>query len=295
VTQDSLLFSEAFLRQLEHLSMLTRGPVAGHLRGHHRSRRTGTGMIFTDYRPYSPGDDTRNLDWGTYLRLDRLILRLFEEEADLPVYIFLDVSRSMDFGSPSKFDFARRFAAALAYIGLINHDRVSIVAFADGVVEEMPARRGKNQVWRSLHFLERARPQGGTSLQAAFRAFFGGRRTRGLVLVISDFLDREGYEQSFQVIRQFRHDVFALHVTSPEEADPEAGDEVLLVDAETGGSTQVRVTPELVRAYREEFGRYCAEVEGFCRTHGWGYLRTRTDAPFEALMLQAMREQGLLR
>lgn len=292
---DSLLFSEEFLRQLEHLSMLTRGPVAGHLRGHHRSRRTGTGMIFTDYRPYSPGDDTRNLDWGTYLRLDRLILRVFEEEADLPVYIFLDVSRSMDFGAPSKFDFARRFAAALAYIGLINHDRVSIVAFADGVVEEMPARRGKNQVWRSLHFLERVRPQGGTSLQSAFRAFFGGRRTRGLVLVVSDFLDREGYEQSFQVIRQFRHDVFALHVTSPEETDPVAGDEVLLVDSEVGGSTQVRITPELVRAYRDEFGRYCLEVEAFCRNHGWGYLRTRSDAPFEAFMLKALREQGVLR
>jgi len=295
LTQESLLFSEEFLRHLEHLSMLTRGPVAGHLRGHHRSRRTGTGMIFTDYRPYSIGDDTRNLDWGTYLRLDRLILRLFEEEADLPVYIFLDVSRSMDFGSPSKFDFARKFAAALSYIGLINHDRVSIVAFADGVVEEMPARRGKNQVWRSLHFLERVKPQGGTSLQAAFRAFFGGKRTRGLVIVISDFLDREGYEQSFQVIRQFRHDVFALHVTSPEEADPSPGEEVLLVDAEIGGATQMRVTPEVVRAYRETFQHYCAEIESFCRTHGWGYLRTPTSAPFEDLMLKALREQGLLR
>lgn len=295
MTQESLLFSEEFLRQLEHLSMLTRGPVAGHLRGHHRSRRTGTGMIFTDYRPYSIGDDTRNLDWGTYLRLDRLILRLFEEEADLPVYIFLDVSRSMDFGSPSKFDFARKFAAALAYIGLINHDRVSIVAFADGVVEEMPARRGKNQVWRSLHFLERIRPQGGTSLQAAFRAFFGGKRTRGLVIVISDFLDREGYEQSFQVIRQFRHDVFALHVTSPDEVEPAPGGEVLLVDSEIGGATQMRVTPDVLRAYRETFQNYCAEIEAFCRSHGWGYLRTRTDAPFEQLILKALREQGLLR
>ena len=295
MTQESLLFSEEFLRQLEHLTMLTRGPVAGHLRGHHRSRRTGTGMIFTDYRPYSVGDDTRNLDWGTYLRLDRLILRLFEEEADLPVYIFLDISRSMDFGSPSKFDFARKFAAALSYIGLINHDRVSIVAFADGVVEEMPARRGKNQVWRSLHFLERVKPQGGTSLQAAFRAFFGGKRTRGLVIVISDFLDREGYEQSFQVIRQFRHDVFALHVTSPEEADPAPGEEVLLVDSEIGGATQLRVTPEIVRAYRETFQSYCAEIEGFCRNHGWGYLRTLTSVPFEELMLKALREQGLLR
>ena len=295
LAQESVLFSEEFLRQLEHLTMLTRRPVAGHLRGHHRSRRTGSGMIFTDYRPYSPGDDTRNLDWGTYLRLDRLILRLFEEEADLPVYVFVDVSRSMDFGDPSKFDFARRIAAAMAYIGLINHDRVSLVAFSDGIVEEMPARRGKNQVWRSLHFLERLQASGGTSLQSAFRRFFGARRTRGLVVVISDFLDREGFERSFQVIREYRHDVFAVHVTSPEEVEPELADEVLLVDSELGHSTRARVTPDLIKAYRETFARYCAEIEGFCRGHGWGYLRASTRTPLEELMLKALRNEGLLR
>lgn len=252
-------------------------------------------MVFTDYRPYSTGDDTRNLDWGTYLRLDRLILRLFEEEADLPVYIFLDVSRSMGFGTPSKFDFARKFAAALAYIGLINHDRVSIVAFADGVVEEMPARRGKNQVWRALHFLERIQADGSTSLQAAFRSFFGARRTRGLAVLISDFLDPEGFEQSFQVIRQFRHDVFAVHIMSPDELDPPLADEVLLVDSESGASNRVLVTPELVHAYHDSFQRHCGEIEAFCRSHGWGYLRSSTAAPFEELMLKSLREEGLLR
>jgi uncharacterized protein (DUF58 family) len=293
--QQSVLFSEEFLRQLEHLTMLARRPVAGHLRGHHRSRRTGSGMIFTDYRPYSPGDDTRNLDWGTYLRLDRLVLRLFEEEADLPVYVFVDVSRSMDFGTPSKFDFARKFAAAIAYVALINHDRVSLVAFSDGVIAEMPARRGKSQAWRLLHFLERLQASGGTSLQTAFRSFFGARRTRGLAVVISDFLDREGFERSFQLIREYRHDVFAVHVTSPEEVEPVLADEVILVDSERGDSAQTRVTPDLIKAYRETFLHYCAEIEGFCRSHGWGYLRTSTQTPLEELMLKALRDEGLLR
>ena len=275
--------------------MLARRPVAGHLRGHHRSRRTGSGMIFTDYRPYSPGDDTRNLDWGTYLRLDRLVLRLFEEEADLPVYVFVDVSRSMDFGTPSKFDFARKFAAAIAYVALINHDRVSLVAFSDGVIAEMPARRGKSQAWRLLHFLERLQASGGTSLQTAFRSFFGARRTRGLAVVISDFLDREGFERSFQLIREYRHDVFAVHVTSAEEVEPVLADEVILVDSERGDSAQTRVTPDLIKAYRETFLHYCAEIEGFCRSHGWGYLRTSTQTPLEELMLKALRDEGLLR
>ncbi len=288
-----LLFSEEFLHQLEHLAVVTRRPAAGHLRGHHRSRRTGSGMIFTDYRPYSAGDDTRNLDWNTYMRLDRLIMRLFEEEADLPVYLFVDASRSMDFDA--KFDFAKRFAAALAYIALINHDRVSLIGFADGVLEEMPARRGRNQVWRALHFLERLQAGGRTSLQAALRGFFGATRGRGLVVVISDFLDRNGFEPAFQVVRRFRHEVFAVHVVSPAERDPAIGDDVVLVDAEEGTATEARISADLLASYRDMFARYCTEIEDFCRGHGWGHMLAPTDSPFEQLVLRVLREQGLLR
>ena len=291
----SVVLSEEFLRQLEHLALVTRRPVAGHLRGHHRSRRTGVGMVFTDYRPYSPGDDTRNLDWGTYMRLDRLILRLFEEEADLPIYIFVDVSKSMGIGDPRKLDFACRFAAALGYVGLINHDRVSLVAFSDGVLSEMPARRGKNQMWRTLHFLDRLEPDGRTSLQNAFRKFFGARRTRGLVIVASDFLDAAGFEPAFQVIRRFGHDVFAAHIVCPEDRDPAFGDDVVLVDSEDGSSLKAHLTPELLQSYRTGFTKYCSEIEAFCRSHGWGYLRADTDAPFERLMMHALRTEGLLR
>lgn len=250
-------------------------------------------MIFSDYRPYTEGDDTRNLDWPTYMRLDRLILRLFEEEGDLPIYIFVDASRSMAFGG--KFDFARRVAAAVAHIGLINHDRVSLVGFAEGVVREMPAGRGRHQLWRTLHFLEQLESAGRTSLHAAVRSFFGAARTRGLLVVISDLLDRQGYEPAFQVIRKFRHDVFALHVVSDEDESPELEEETVLIDAEEGTAIEARVGSELLADYREAFKRYCAEAEAFCRSHGWGYLRARSNMPLEHLMLKALREEGLLR
>jgi uncharacterized protein (DUF58 family) len=124
------LLSESFLRKLDVLSVVTRRPVHGQLRGAHRSRRTGAGMVFTDFRPYSVGDDIRNIDWGIYLRMDRLILKLFEEEADLPIYLFVDASLSMDYGEPRKLDYACKIAAALSYLALLNHDRVNLVAHA---------------------------------------------------------------------------------------------------------------------------------------------------------------------
>lgn len=289
------LFNEDFLRRLEHLQVVTRRPVAGHLRGAHRSRRTGSGMVFADYRPYTPGDDTRNLDWGIYLRLDRLILRLFEEEADLPVYVFIDTSASMGFGQPSKFDFARKVAAALAYLALLNYDRVSVIAYADGVAHELPARRGRTQVWPVFRFLEGLAPVGGTDLGAALRGWFGASRTRGLVLLLSDFLDRDGFAPAAQWLAQFRHEVFAVQVHSPDEADPDLPDHVEIADAETGATHVVETTPALLAAYREALVAHTEDIAGLCRRHGWAHLGARTDAPFEDLMLKGLREHGMLR
>jgi uncharacterized protein (DUF58 family) len=289
------LFDEAFLRRLEHLNLLTRQPVAGHLRGSHRARRTGSGMVFADFRPYSPGDDIKNLDWAIYLRLDRLIVRLFEEEADLPVYVFLDASASMGFGAPAKLDFACRVAAALGYLALVNHDRVHVVAWADGIVRELPVRRGRAQVWSLFRFLQSLEAAGGTSLEAALKGWFGARRTRGLVVLLSDFMDPEGFAPAANWLRRFRHDVFALQVLSQDETEPRLPEEVVLVDAESGASDTMHVTPSLVSAYRDALDEHCRDIEAVCRSCGWTYLRARSDAPFEALMLQVLREEGVLR
>ena len=289
------LFSDDFLRRLEHLTMLTRRPVAGHMRGAHRSRRTGSGMVFSDFRPYSPGDDIKHLDWGIYLRLDRLLLRLFEEEADLPVYVFVDTSASMGVGEPSKFDFARRVAAALSYLSLVNHDRVSIVAWGDGIARELPVRRGKTQMWPALRFLEGLEAGGGTDLQAALRGYFGARRMRGLVVLLSDFMDPAGFAPSANWLRQFRHEVVAVQVLSPQEIEPSLPEEVVLVDTESGVADTLHVTPALLAAYHIALEAHCADVEAQCRRHGWSYLRAGSDAPFDDLMLRVLRDEGVLR
>ena len=289
------MFSDTFLRQLELLTLATRDRAHGQLRGAHRSRRVGTGMVFADYRPYSEGDDVRHVDWGIYLRLDRLILRLFEEEADLPVYIFVDASKSMDHGHTDKLDYARKLAGALGYVALLNHDRVNLAAFADGLREMLPTRRGRNQAGHVFRFLDGLQGSGRTSLNAALRRYFSVPRTRGMVVLISDFLDPAGFEEAFAVLRRFRHDVVVLQVMSPEERDPQLPEEVVLVDAEEGTATEVEITPALLAAYRETFERHARDIEGYCRKYGWAYARALTDVPFEDLVLRLLREEGLLR
>jgi uncharacterized protein (DUF58 family) len=288
------LFDEEFLKKLEYLKLISNRMVPGHMRGEHRARKKGSGVEFADYRPYVSGDDTKDVDWKAYLRLDRLILRIFDEEADLPIYLFVDSSLSMGFGEPSKFDYARKVAAALAYIGLLNLDRISVIGYSDGVSEQIASRRGRNQIWRIFNFLDRMEPTGETSLHRTFRAYFGSKRRRGLVVVASDFMDPDGFEAAFDFLRLFRHDVFNIQILSPSELSPQFPDEAMLVDSENGSSHRVRLSPNLLAAYGAEMRKQQTAIERYCTRYGWGYVRTETPIPFEDLIIQIFKQDRFL-
>jgi uncharacterized protein (DUF58 family) len=262
----------------------------------HRANRTGSGMEFTDYRPYSAGDDLKRVDWHSYLRLERLFVKLFVEEADLPIYIFLDTSASMAVGKPAKIEFGRKVAAALAHVGFVNMDRVSLVAVAETVVQERSNLRGKNQSWPAFEFLLQLECRGRTSLEAAFKRYFAVARPTGLTVVISDFLDPAGYEPGLRVLHNTRQDVLILQLVNAGDFEPGAIEqEVVLVDAEDESESRHRITPALLSAYRQVFDAHCAAINGYCDKNGWSYACTATDANVETLVLHALRKEGLLR
>ena len=294
MSDNGTLFDEDFMKKLEYLNIISSRMIPGHMHGEHRAKKKGSGIEFADFRQYVAGEDTKNVDWRTYLRLDKLIVKMFEEQADLPIYIFFDASKSMDHGEPAKFDYARKIAAALCYIGLLNLDRVNIVAYADGIAQEMSARRGKQQIFHCFRFLESVQARGETSMHAAFRTFFAARRRRGLVVIVSDFFDESGVDRALDMVRYFKQDVFAVQIYSADELRPDLPDEVLLQDSEFGTSERIKVTPGLLDAYAEKFEEHCEEINGYCRKYGWGYVRTCTDVPFEDLILQVFRQGRFL-
>src|SRR2546422_11046122 len=127
----SSLLTPELLRRLEQFQLLAARRAKSSLKGERRSKARGQSVEFADHRNYVSGDDFRYLDWNLYGRLDRLFLKLYEEERELPVTIFLDASESMTFGEPRKFDFARQIAPAVGYVALCGFDRVSVVTFPD--------------------------------------------------------------------------------------------------------------------------------------------------------------------
>jgi uncharacterized protein (DUF58 family) len=284
------LFDDEFLKKLEYLNIISKRLFAGQLKAERRTRKRGTGLEFADYRQYVAGDDFRHLDWKAFLRLNKLILRLFEEEEDLPIYFFVDCSKSMDYGEPSKFDYARRVAAALCYIGLANLDRVNMIAYADGVKKELPPQRGKGRIFKIFRFLSELSPNGATNARESFKTYCTEERRRGLAVVISDFFDQNGFKETIDVLRYFRHDVFVIHIASHEEIDPALKGELLLVDSESQSAREITITPSLLLAYRQEFGKYCTEMESYCGKYQFGYVRTATDFPFEELVLNVFRQ-----
>jgi uncharacterized protein (DUF58 family) len=302
--RDSDLFDDEFQRKLDYLALVSKRVFAGRMRAERRTKKSGSGIEFADHRDYQPGDDFRYLDWNVYQRFERLLLRLYEEEEDLAVYLILDTSRSMAFGdghrdgggeSGTKLRYAKKVCAALAYVALANLDRVSIVSSSDEVMDRMPPTRGKARIFKVFRFLRELEPSGSTDLEAALKAFVAENKRRGLAVLISDLYDPKGFERGINVLRYNKFDPFVVHVVDPAEARPRLNGDVLLCDCETGEEREVTVTPKVLHRFEEAHKAYVADVAKFAATHQVAYIEAPVTVPFDELILRVFRRGGFLR
>lgn len=289
------LFDADVLGRLEYLRLVSRRAFAGVQPASRRGLRSGPGMEFAEHRPYAPGDDFRYLDWAAYGRLDRLLLRLFQQDEDLHIALMVDVSASMLVGRPRKVDAARRLAAALGYIGLGNLDRVRAGVFAAGEVRSLRTRRGRGQIYPLLDFLAEAPLGGATDLAAAVDDLQRHVRRPGLVVLVSDLLDEAGFEGPLARLHGAGNELWVMRVEAPEEADPPWQGDVRLEDAETGRAARVHLTPERVAAYHERRTAFLRRLERWTTERGIAQVTVRSDVPIEQLVLEVFRRGGLVR
>jgi uncharacterized protein (DUF58 family) len=290
-----MLFGSDFLKRLEYLSLLSRRAFRGQLVAQRRTVQLGGGIEFADHRDYTPGDDFRYLDWNLFARHDELLLKRFQEEEDLHVYVLLDCSRSMGFGRPPKFDLARRVAAALAYIALADLDRVAVTAFADEILGDFPLTRGKARILSLMQFLEALEPQGTqTDLGRVVSGFVHRQQRRGLAIVISDLFDPAGYERGLDLLRHHRYEPHVVQLYDRKEADPDLLGDVELLDMETEALKKITVTEKNLRQYRRIFQAFLESVQDYCRGYGIGCTTTPADVPFDDLVLGMMRRAGVV-
>lgn len=288
------LFDEAFQKRLEYLAIVSRRIVAGRNRADRRSKRTGGGVEFADHRQYSPGDDYRFLDWKVYGRLGRLLLRLYEEEEDLSIYLLVDSSASMGVGTPSKLRYAKTLAAALAYIGLSHLDRVSVITLRDGIAARLPPTRSKGRIFGVFEFLRGVQAEGLTDLARAARTFVAQNKRRGVVILISDLFDPAGFETALNTLRYAKFEPYVIQLTSAvDRADDVYGD-VVLVDSETGEEREVTLTTSLLAQYKKAYEALCEQNRDLCTRKHVPLFPIDVTADLEDTVLRILRHGGMV-
>ena len=287
------LFDNDFLTKLEYLSIVSRKVFRGQLMAQRRTMQMGSGIEFADHRQYSPGDDFRYLDWNLYARHNELLLKRFQEEEDLHVYLLLDCSRSMAIGGTAKFDLARQVTAALAYIALADLDRISVFAFADGILKHFPLTRGKSRILSLLEFLTDLDADGeATSLTELSRHFTQRAPRRGLALVLSDFYDPAGFRKGLDILRHHKYEPHLIQFHNPSEANPQMLGDVELQDIESSDIRRITITEKHLRTYRGVFETFLTTLRQYCSNYGMGCTITDTDITFDKLVLNMMRASG---
>lgn len=291
----SALLSPELLAQLEKMELVSRKIFRGRMKGERRSRRKGQSVEFADFRNYVPGDDLRFIDWNTYARLDRLFLKMFLEEEDLHFYALIDGTASMDFGEPTKFRFARQLAAALGFVGLVRGDRVKLQGLGKASQVAAPVLRGRRSLWRMLEYLEGLEPGDNVSLAEGVKTFCLRNSGKGIVVLISDLLDKTGYEGALRYLLAQDMDIYVIHVLAAEEMEPELQGDLRLIDCEDGDVAEITVTGPLLKRYRRTVQTFVESARDFCTRRGIVYLMTRNDVPVEQLILGYLRQRGLVR
>jgi len=289
------LLSPDFIARLDQLSLVSRKMFAGKMHGERLTKRRGESVEFADYRNYVSGDDLRFLDWNIYARLERLFIKLFLQEEDLHVSILIDASKSMDWGLPNKSLYARRVAAALAYIGLCNFDRVSLYAYSDGLHDQLAGIRGRRWMFKAIEFLANLASDGVSNLPAAAKQFAIRHPQPGIVILISDFMEKAGFEDGLRYLLSRKYDVYALHVLSPEEIDPPLVGDLRLTDVEDDDAAEITVSHALLARYRRTLQSYCEKLKDHCTRRGVNYMFTSTSVPFDQIILNYFRQRGLVR
>ena len=288
------LVSAEFLRRIDRLRIHSRGVFRGKFKGERRSANKGSGVEFADYCAYEIGNDLRNVDWNVYARLDRLFIKLFRAEEDLPISILLDSSASMDFGEPTKLTQAKRVAAALGYIGLTGLDRVSIHAFSDIARPIVPPAYGKSQFARLSKALEAVNVGGKTDLARCLRYLTMHSRQTGVAIIISDFLDLNGYEQALKQLLARRFDLTLIQILAEAEIEPQLLGEWRLEDSETGAAKEITINEGTHAQYKQRLDSFCNRLRQFCVNRGANYVRITNRDAVDQIVLRDLQQIGFV-
>jgi uncharacterized protein (DUF58 family) len=288
------LIEHALLEKLERLTIHWRKSLPGLVGGHNTSRFAGAGQEFLDHRNFHHGDDLRAVNWRAYLRLEKLFLKMFQLEPRIPVRILLDVSDSMGTGEVAKFQYARQLAGALCYVGLVRLDSICLQPFASKLQDAFIASGGRHRFQPASNYLAALKHSGRTNFLDISKAFISKYPQRGLVIVVSDFLDDADCEKPLQYLADFGHEMILVQVYANEDREPPWDGELEIEDAETGQRLELAFDADSRARYTSEFDDYSEHLRRVALRNQGRYLSVSTSVPIEQAIFGSFLNSGAL-
>lgn len=286
------LIGTALLEKLERLTIHWQKSLPGLVGGHNTSRFAGSGQEFLDHRNFYHGDDVRAVNWRVFLRLEKLFLKMFHLEPRIPVRLLVDTSRSMETGSISKFEYARTLAAALCYVGLVRLDSICLQPFSNKLADAFVASGGRHRFQPAVNFLAELKSGGETNFLEVARDFVATYPQRGLVVVVSDFLDDGDCERPLQYLSDFGHELILVQVWAPEDREPPWEGELELEDAETGIHVELSFDSDARAMYTAAFDEYSQALRRVALRNSGRYVSVPTDVPVDEAIFGPMVRSG---
>jgi uncharacterized protein (DUF58 family) len=286
------IFDTEFLKRLNTIAINARMAMSEGGSGTRKSKAKGSSVEFSDFREYTPGDDFRRIDWNAYARFDRLFVKLFMEEREAAVNIFVDSSKSMDFGQPKKSIMALKLAAVLSFLTLGNLDRVCINSMKDNNISQSNSMTGRVMFDRCINFLEGINFSGSTNINECIkRKDFKGR---GISIILSDFFTPGGIEEAVKYLLYKKQEVVLIHILSEEELNPSLDGQVRLLDSETGQTRDVAVTPVILKQYNKQLNVFMNSIKEYSTRMGASYVMVCNTALVEKVVLEEFSKAGII-
>ncbi|MGH2460315.1 MAG: DUF58 domain-containing protein [Chloroflexota bacterium] len=288
-----LRLDPSLLRRLEKLTLVSRRRLARQGQGDRRSPLRGQSLQYVDFRPYAPGDDPRQVDWNAYGRSGELFVRLYEDEQILTVHLLIDVSRSMDFGVPNKRQRALELAGALGYVALRGFDRLQLGFLADRTVGVAGPFWGHHQQSAFFSALASAPTAIQTDFAASVASYVDRLKQPGLLIFLTDLLSPSA-EDGLRRLATARHEATVIQLLAPQELEPEAAEDVQLIDRETGQSIDVNLDLGTLAVYRRRLSEWTERLANLCHERGARYLRVSSADDLGREVIRALRAQGVV-
>jgi uncharacterized protein (DUF58 family) len=286
--------------RLEQMTVSAKSRIRGKMQGQRRSKQMGSSLDFADYRLYSPGDDFRQLDWNAYGRTGKPFIKLFLDEQELQVHLYVDTSKSMDFGSQgsdlrqNKFYYAKQLAACIGYVALAGYDRVGAYFFSKGMDASLPLLRGRGSAAKLIQFIAEAKPGKQGDIAESIMHPLSVPKQPGVTWLFSDFLYESGVEEAISYLRAANQEVVVVQILSPEEINPKLAGDLRLIDSESGAGKEVAMSAKVLKAYHSVLQQYTGSLQKLCHDQNIAYVMAATDNPVADTVFRLFRRSGVI-